>query len=231
MARATIVLRVLIASPFKVSEERDIIRNVIHEWNAVHSRTQQVVLEPVRWETRCYPASTERPQGIIDKQIVADTDAVIAIFGHRLSTPTEEAQSGTIVEIEEFRKHGKHISLYFFSGPVPRGADHEQLDALGHYQEQHRKDSLIYTYDTLQDLREAVTRHLPSIVSHIIEKLRVSDEMGRIRRSLAPYPQLSFPVVKGVLWLKVLKTLFRVGFVLDVCDSVVAVHDLFTSLA
>src|SRR2546429_2211717 len=82
MARATIVLRVLIASPFKVSEERDIIRNVIHEWNAVHSRTQQVVLEPVRWETRCYPASTERPQGIIDKQIVADTDAVIGIFGH-----------------------------------------------------------------------------------------------------------------------------------------------------
>ena len=191
MARAAIVLRVLIASPSGVSDERDIIRNAIHEWNAVHSLTQQIVLEPLRWETHSYPASGERPQGIINKQIVADADAVIAIFGHRLGIPTKEEQSGTIEEIEEFRKHGKHISLYFFSGPVPRGADHEQLDALGRYQQQRRKDSLIYLYETLQDLHEAVARHLPSIVLSVIDKLRVSDETGRIEKELAQFGTLS----------------------------------------
>lgn len=50
-------------------------------------------------------------------------DFLIGIFGNRLGTPTGAAQSGTIEEIEQFRKAGKHVALYFSTADVPRNAD------------------------------------------------------------------------------------------------------------
>jgi len=65
------------------------------------------MLHAVRWETHSYPATGERPQGIINRQIVDSGHLLIGIFGNRVGTPTGEAQSGTIEEIEEFRKTGR----------------------------------------------------------------------------------------------------------------------------
>ncbi|MFH4621427.1 hypothetical protein [Vibrio furnissii] len=49
------VFNVMIASPGDVSSERAIIRDVIYEWNAVHSETRNIVLLPVGWETHSSP--------------------------------------------------------------------------------------------------------------------------------------------------------------------------------
>ena len=43
----------------------------------------------------------ERAQAIINRQIVKDSDLVVAIFWTRIGTPTGVAQSGMIEEIEE----------------------------------------------------------------------------------------------------------------------------------
>jgi hypothetical protein len=75
-----------------------------------------------------------RPQAILNKQIVESGDILIGIFGYRLGTPTGKAQSGTIEEIEEFRKAGKYVALYFSTADVPRTADRDQLKALEDYQ-------------------------------------------------------------------------------------------------
>ena len=78
------------------------------------------MLHAVRWETHSYPATGERPQGIINRQIVDSGHLLIGIFGNRVGTPTGEAQSGTIEEIEEFRKTGRYVALYFSNAPIPR---------------------------------------------------------------------------------------------------------------
>jgi hypothetical protein len=96
------VLNVLIASPSDVSAERDAVESVIHEWNANHRAQTGITLHPVRWETHWYPAARDRTQGIINRQIVDSGHPLIGIFGNRLGTPTGEAQSGTIEEIERF---------------------------------------------------------------------------------------------------------------------------------
>jgi hypothetical protein len=117
MARTAVILNVLIASPSDVSAERDVVESAIHEWNANHHAQMGIMLHPVRWETHSYPAIGDRPQGILNKQIVKSAHFLIGIFGHRLGTPTGEAPSGTIEEIEEIRKTGRHVALYFSNAP------------------------------------------------------------------------------------------------------------------
>ena len=41
------VFRVMIASPSDVAEERQIIREVVNDWNAVHSLARRIALLPV----------------------------------------------------------------------------------------------------------------------------------------------------------------------------------------
>lgn len=181
MPRAANVLAILIASPSDVDQEREIVTTVIQEWNPSHSKNTGIVLEPVRWETHTFPSSGERPQAIVDKQIVDDADAVIGIFGYRLGTPTGEAQSGTIEEIERLRRQGKQVSLYFSTADVPRHADRDQLQALEKYQEARKEDTLFDTFRTLEELRSKVTRHLPSIVQVVLNK----SGLGRIEEQIA----------------------------------------------
>jgi Domain of unknown function (DUF4062) len=184
MARGSLVLSVLIASPSDVGKERDVVAQVIHDWNAVNSRRMGISLEPIRWETHTFPASGARPQEIIDKQIVDDCDFVIGIFGVRLGTPTGESQSGTIEEIERLRKQGKHVSLYFSSAPVPRDTDRQQLEALQKYQDARSKDTLYRTFATPEDLQHQVSRHLPQVVANVHEKLRNSGGLETAEREL-----------------------------------------------
>lgn len=167
--RTATVIRILIASPGDVTKERDVVTESIYAWNAAHLGTTGIMLQPVRWETHTYPASGDRPQALINRQIVEDGDCLIGIFGARLGTPTGEALSGTIEEIEIFRKAGKHVSLYFSTADVPRNADREQLAALESYQLERQKDTLYAEFSDAEDLRRLVTQHLPGIVHAVTQ--------------------------------------------------------------
>jgi hypothetical protein len=161
------VLNVLIASPSDVTAERDAVESAIHEWNANHHASTGIMLHPVRWETHSYPAIGNRPQGILNKQIVESAHFLIGIFGNRLGTPTGEAPSGTIEEIEEIRKSGRHVALYFSNAPVPRDADRAQLDALEEYRRSLQQRGLYSTFASVEELRRLVTLHLPKIVDEV----------------------------------------------------------------
>lgn len=51
MAYTATVIPVMIASPGDVTEERRIIREVIHEWNDINSALSKVMLIPVMTPT------------------------------------------------------------------------------------------------------------------------------------------------------------------------------------
>jgi hypothetical protein len=78
------VFKVMIASPGDVAVERSVIREVLSEWNTVHSDTREVVLLPVGWETNTSPEMGERPQAIINKQILKDCDLLVGVFWTRI---------------------------------------------------------------------------------------------------------------------------------------------------
>src|SRR5260370_5649567 len=102
-----IAYRVMTASPGDVQPERKIVRDVIYEWNAIHSAKTGVILLPTGWETHSIPLMGDRPQALINEQVLVHSDLLVAIFWTRIGTPTGAAPSGTLEEIEEHLAAGK----------------------------------------------------------------------------------------------------------------------------
>lgn len=88
MARTATVFEILVASPSDVSEDRAAVREAIHEWNAVHGRGRGCVLEPVMWETHSTAEMGDRPQAIVNRQLLATCDALVGTFWTRLGSRT-----------------------------------------------------------------------------------------------------------------------------------------------
>jgi hypothetical protein len=142
-----------------------VIREVVHEWNSIHSEDRDIVLMPVGWESHSSPSMGDRPQAIINRQVLEGCDLLIAVFWTRLGTPTQKSASGTAEEIEEHLAAGKPAMIYFSSAPVaPESVDQRQLKALVQFRENLRKRGLIETYDSIVDFREKLSRQLAQSV-------------------------------------------------------------------
>jgi len=166
-------LKVMIASPSDVEKERRLVRDLIQEWNYVNSEDKSLVLMPVGWETHSIPSMDGRAQEIINKEVLADCDLLVAIFWTRIGTPTGEAESGTVEEIREHIEAGKPTMIYFSSVPVVlESVDNEQYSKLIDFKEELKKQGLIESYSTLSEFREKFSRQLAQT---IIKKF--SDEL------------------------------------------------------
>lgn len=172
MPQRGLIFRALVASPSDCTHERRLIPEVIAEWNAVHSYSNAAVIEPVLWETHSRPDLGERPQGIINKQLVANCDLLIGAFWTRLGTPTGEAVSGTAEEIEQFRAAGRPVLLYFSGAPVvPDSLDAAQYAALTEYRKSLDDQGLYSRYESLAELRAQLQRH---VAGHMIELINAA---------------------------------------------------------
>jgi len=87
MPYSATVYRVLVASPSDVVDERRAIPEIIHQWNRENSFSSKRVLEAVKWETHCTPEMGDRPQEIVNRQVVRDCDILIGVFWTRLGSP------------------------------------------------------------------------------------------------------------------------------------------------
>ncbi|RJG03944.1 DUF4062 domain-containing protein [Noviherbaspirillum sedimenti] len=155
------VYRVLIASPSDVEEEREIAVKTIQEWNDLHSADRQVVLLPLRWETHTAPEYGRRPQEIINRQIVDHCDILIGIFWTRIGSPTGEADSGTLEEIERVASAGKPVMLYFSQvNKDPDLIDLEQLAKLRTFKSKTFPLALVEQYSSQISFRDKLAKQL-----------------------------------------------------------------------
>jgi hypothetical protein len=156
-----VVCNVMIASPNDVQEERELAREVIWEWNYLHSKRTGVILMPVAWETHSVPDMSDRPQAIINRQVLEDSDVLIGIFWTRLGTPTGQEVSGTVEEINEHVARGRPAMLYFSSAPVrPESVELEQLERLRQFKKDSETKGLIETYDSIGEFAAKLRTHL-----------------------------------------------------------------------
>lgn len=160
MPRSATVYELLIASPSDVQTERSILAEVVQDWNSAHSRARGVSISALRWELDATPAVGERPQAILNKQLVEDADILMAVFWTRLGTPTGTSISGTVEEIEHFRRAGKHVLLYFSGAAIPHNHDAEQLRLLMQYRKTLGNDTFYQTFEGAEELRRRATRDL-----------------------------------------------------------------------
>ena len=163
------ILRILIASPGDVGEERNVIPEIINEWNAINSVISKVVLMPIKWETHSAPLMGDRPQAIINKQLVKDCDVLVGVFWTRVGTNTGVAVSGTAEEIEQFVEMKKPVMLYFSQSPIePDKIDVTQFTTLKTFKEKMRLQGLTESYNGIPDFRQKLSRQLGLNIGNLI---------------------------------------------------------------
>ncbi|XVV05922.1 hypothetical protein ACQPW3_11210 [Actinosynnema sp. CA-248983] len=150
------VLRVMIASPGDVADARDAVEAAIHGWNDANARNKQIILHPWRWETSAVPVLGGRPQELINAQGVDDSDIVFALFGSRLGSPTRDAVSGTVEEIERALEQGKPVHLYFSTAPLPNDVDTAQLEGLRDFRREIQNRGLLGEFSSPSQLNHEV---------------------------------------------------------------------------
>jgi hypothetical protein len=154
MAYDAKAIEIMIASPIDVVNERQAVRDVIAEWNAVHSRREAVCLMAVGWETHSSPELAGRPQQIINERVLENADLLVGIFWTRVGSPTGKSISGSVEEIERHLEAGKPAMLYFSTAPVvPSSLDKEQFEALERFKEWAKGQGLIEQFENLDQFR------------------------------------------------------------------------------
>lgn len=173
------VFRVLIASPSDIPEARDAVESAIYSWNRLYSSKRGIVLLPWRWETDSVPLLSGHPQQVINEQGVDEADIIIALFGSRLGSPTPDAISGTVEEVERAMKTGKPVHTYFSTANLPNDVDTEQLESLRKFKEEIKSRGLLGEFDGVNQLEQKVQ----SALEHDLKSLDPNPEPKKISPS------------------------------------------------
>ena len=154
-------INVMIASPSDVEEVRQAARGIIHEWNDTNAQEQRIVLLPMGWQSHSSPKMGDRPQEIINTQLLNPCDLLVAIFWTRLGTATGEAASGTVEEITKHVAAGKTAMVYFSNAPIsPASINHLQYDAVRAFRKECTQQGLFHDFSSLEQFRNDFRRHL-----------------------------------------------------------------------
>jgi hypothetical protein len=165
------VYNVLIASPSDVPQERQVIADCLHSWNALNSKDTGKVLLPVMWESHSAPLMADRPQGVLNDQMVRSCDMLIGAFWTRLGSPTGQDVSGTVEEIRWFLRSKKPVMIYFSEAPInPNKIDLSQFQSLNHFKQEIMEKGIVGQYSDISDFE----RRLSSQISIIVKAMNVA---------------------------------------------------------
>jgi hypothetical protein len=171
--------RCLLISPGDVLKERDALSKTFTNWNAHIGPILGVNVEPIRWETHAVPDVGERPQALLNEQIVDNSDLGIALFWSRLGTPTGEFRSGSVEEITRLGVAKKRLMVYFKNAPIPQESANEEFQRLMAFKKEMESTAYFDTFDDVHSLRDKVSNHLSSVIAKLkpsaITELQSSD--------------------------------------------------------
>lgn len=187
------VFNVMIASPGDVASERSIVRDVVYEWNAVHSNARKIVLLPIGWESHSSPEMGASAQAIINNQVLEKCDLLVGVFWTRIGTATDAYVSGTVEEIRHHIDAGKPAMLYFSSQPVALDTvDLEQVAKLKAFKESCQGSGLFESYDSHADFKTKFYRHLQlKLNEHPLFTSESSGTEDLVEESKTKLPRLS----------------------------------------
>jgi hypothetical protein len=190
-------VKIMIASPSDVTDAREVIRSAIHSWNDVHAEAMNIVLMPIAWESSSSPMMGDRPQAIINEQLLKSCDVLVATFWTRLGSPTGIAASGTVEEIAHHLAAHKPALIYFSRQPVaPDSIDRVQYDALVAFREKCKADGLVTFYDSVPEFREAFSKHLAQTIHRNFADTNTTEAMSNATPDREPLTTLEQTILK-----------------------------------
>lgn len=203
MPRQEHILTVFVASPSDVAAERNRLEEVIAELNQTWSRSLEIRLELIRWETHAYPGFSEDPQAVINRQIPGDYDIFIGIMWHRFGTPSNRADSGTHEEFLRAKarwdedKESVTLMVYFKDAPVsPSQIDVVQLGKVAEFRKSlGNEGGLYWSFQSTDEFVNFTRIHLTRAVQEWQNKLPVG---GKGQPAAKAMPNLSSVVQTGI---------------------------------
>jgi hypothetical protein len=165
MARRVTKLRIFVASPSDVRDERAGLAQIVDELNRTVCVDRNVMLELVRWETHVSP-DLGRPQDDVNRQ-VGPFDVFIGIMWKRFGTPTGRAESGTEEEFNLALKSWKatstpRIMFYFNQAAYTLRSieEAEQIRKVFQFRRRVERYGIISEYTGFSEFKERVREHL-----------------------------------------------------------------------
>lgn len=144
------IYNIMVGSPSDVQDIANIAIECVHHWNVLNTFSSGIALIPSHWSISSYPSLEDSAQRVINKELVENSDALIAIFGSRIGSPTRDNKSGTIEEIQKHLEAGKHV-MVFFGTKYDANTDIEQLKSLNEFKSS--IEGLYEVYDNETDFR------------------------------------------------------------------------------
>lgn len=132
----------MLSCPGDVIRERELLKECIEIVN--NERNDDSWVELKYWLTDTFSEAGTPAQESINKQIVDESDGLIAIFNARLGTPVHTYPCGTAEEIALMLAANKHVSLLFNTAPridLTQSNSIDQITKLKEYKEQQSQNS------------------------------------------------------------------------------------------
>jgi len=169
MPRNLTIYDLLISCPTDVTEELEVIKSVVQQFNDIFGKGNNVSLNIKHWSKDAYPESNGRAQDLLNNQFVSDCDMAIAVFWTKFGTPTGDYQSGTEEEIEELLKNNKQVFMYFSDRPVnPSVMNSDQFQKVVEFRRKYQDRGMYWTYDSIDYFKQSLLNHLSA---HFLDKI------------------------------------------------------------
>lgn len=157
-------IKVFIASPGDLYEERSLFPHILGQLNAIKARSLNYQLDPLGWEDTL--PGWGRPQELINEE-VRQCDVFVMLLWKRWGTPSGEFSSGTEEEFEiaynRYKDTGSpHLLLYFRSVPQAMMADPgEQLQRVLKFRTRIEEEriGLFKIYDDPDQWKDLLLKH------------------------------------------------------------------------
>src|ERR1035438_2628473 len=155
------LVKLALCTPGDEKKEIEIAQEVVTEWNLQHGEARGFWIKHQHWSTDSHPDLSDRPQGIINRQVIDDSDLIVAIFWSRFGTSTGVADSGTEEEIRRGITLGRKVMVYFSDlEPIPSTADKQQLERLWSFRQELQPKGLCWRFASRDQFRREFARHL-----------------------------------------------------------------------
>ena len=168
-----------LCGPEDVKREMQIAQDVVTEWNLQHGEARGCWIKHTHWSTDSHPDMADRPQGVINNQVIDHSDIIVAIFWSRFGTPTGQARSGTEEEIRRGIQLRKKVMVYFSDlEPLPLTASKQQLEHLWNFRQELLKAGLCGKISSRDQFRRDFTRHLALKMNKLISEQTPNAGLG-----------------------------------------------------
>lgn len=155
------LVKLTFCGPSDVAKEIAIAQLVVTDWNTQHGEASGFWVKHQHWSTDSHPDLSDRPQGIINRQVIDNSDIIVAVFWSRFGTSTGVADSGTEEEIRRSMKLQSKVMVYFSDlEPIPAKADKGQLERLWNFRQELQSAGLCWKFSSRDQFRREFTRHL-----------------------------------------------------------------------